>query len=141
MSLSEFELIKKFFNQSVISRQDTSISIGDDAAIINIQPDHHTVSTLTQWVEGNDYSRNEPGFDTGQNLLFHALRDFNLQYTNASWMTLSISLKSNDEDWLTQFSQGLLLSAKEKNIQLIGGDTSRGPEGLRLHIIGSEKMA
>jgi len=139
MPLTEFELIKKIFSQSVVTRSDTSISIGDDAAIINIPSGYHAVSTITQWIEGKDYSRKEPGFDTGKNLLFQALNDFNQQYTSANWMTLSISLKTNDEEWLTQFSQGLLVNAEDKHIQLIGGDTSRGAEVLRLHIIGSEK--
>jgi len=139
MSLSEFEIIKKHFNHGQLPEGKTSVAIGDDAAIINIPRNHHVVSTLTQWQEGKDYSQQDSGFDTGKKLLLCSLNNFNQSFDHANWMTLSISMLIDNEEWLTEFSQGLILTAKKESIQLVGGDTSKGINALRLHIIGAKK--
>ena len=51
-------------------------------------------------------------------------------------MTLSLSFEQLNEPWLDGFSQGLLGLANQFSIQLIGGDSTRGPETLRLHLMG-----
>ena len=140
MSLSEFELISKYFCEPSLSRPDVSLSIGDDAAIINIPTGQQLNTVLIQWLEGEDYSKEESGFNTGKSLLQRALKDFDSSDIPPGWMTLSLSMQSSSNEWLSQFSQGLFSVAKENNIQLIGGDTTCGPGGLRLHLMGLQKI-
>jgi len=139
MPLSEFDLINKYFCEPSISRQDVSLSIGDDAAIINVPNGAETITMLTQWIEGQDYSKQDSGFNTGKDLLHCALKRFNQTATTVNWMTLSLSLQTSNDEWLSHFSQGLFSVAKANNIQLIGGDTTRGPDVLRLHLMGLQK--
>jgi thiamine-monophosphate kinase len=44
-----------------------------------------------------------------------------------AWFLLSITLPTADEQWLTAFARGLHALAKRFNIQLVGGNTTRGP--------------
>ena len=40
---------------------------------------------------------------------------------------LAISMPKPNNDWLKKFSKGLFECCKEFNVELIGGDTTRGP--------------
>lgn len=140
MSISEFDLIKKYFHRPSLSRHDVSLSIGDDAAIINIPAGYQIMTTLIQWVEGSDYSRQASAFNTGKDLLLHAIKQSSRASMAPDWMTLSLSLQSSDDEWLSGFSQGLFSVAEEHDIQLIGGDTTHGPDVLRLNLTGLQKI-
>jgi thiamine-monophosphate kinase len=52
------------------------------------------------------------------------------------WMTLSLSLSRNDEQWLDRFASGLFELARQFNVQLIGGDTVKGPLVVTVQIAG-----
>ena len=43
------------------------------------------------------------------------------------WMTLALTLRDSDPAWLDQFADGLFAAATRFGVELIGGDTSRGP--------------
>jgi thiamine-monophosphate kinase len=45
-------------------------------------------------------------------------------------------LPEKNDAWLTDFSRGLFALASEFNVQLIGGDTTRGPLSMSVQIIG-----
>jgi len=134
-------MINNYFDVPTFSRADTLLSIGDDAAIIKIPTGHHLVCNLTQWIEGVDYSKQAPAMETGKQCLLSSLEHFTHRFKTANWMTLSISMTEINDDWLLPFSQGLLATAKRRQIQLIGGDTSRGPEAIRIHLMGTQKDA
>jgi thiamine-monophosphate kinase len=53
-----------------------------------------------------------------------------------AWFTLSITLPEYDENWLEQFSSGLFDLARQHQIQLVGGDTTRGPLSITIQAMG-----
>ena len=52
---------------------------------------------------------------------------------------LAISMPKPNNDWLKQFSKGLFECCKEFNVELIGGDTSRGPLSINVTVLGDVK--
>jgi thiamine-monophosphate kinase len=53
-----------------------------------------------------------------------------------SWFLLSLSLPRFDPAWLQEFAGGLQQAAERYHLQLIGGDTCRGPLSIALQIAG-----
>ena len=49
---------------------------------------------------------------------------------------LAISTLKPNNDWLKQFSKGLFKCCKEFNVELIGGDTTRGPLSINVTVLG-----
>ena len=43
------------------------------------------------------------------------------------WATLALALPTADEAWLDGFAQGFFSLAARFGVELIGGDTTRGP--------------
>jgi thiamine-monophosphate kinase len=56
-----------------------------------------------------------------------------------AWITLALTLPELNENWLKAFSQGLAKLAKKYNIQLVGGDTTRGPLTISIQVHGFVK--
>jgi thiamine-monophosphate kinase len=57
------------------------------------------------------------------------------------WATLSLSLPSIEEEWLEKFSRGFFSLADQYQVELIGGDTTRGPLNLCVTIMGEVPKA
>ena len=55
---------------------------------------------------------------------------------NPKWATLAIALPEINHAWLAEFSRGLFACAKEFDVDLIGGDTTRGPLTISVQIMG-----
>ena len=123
MPLSEFDLIERYFRHGSSDRSDVVVGIGDDAAILRIPPGCKLVS-----VSGilTSVSSDTPG-----NLGHHALA-MNVSRLAAlgaepAWATLALTLPDADAAWLGSFSRGLMQLASRLRVQLVGGDTTRGP--------------
>jgi thiamine-monophosphate kinase len=52
------------------------------------------------------------------------------------WATLAIALPGADETWLEKFSAGFFALAQQYGVELVGGDTTRGPLNLCVTIFG-----
>ena len=52
------------------------------------------------------------------------------------WVLLSLSLPEANEAWLQKFSAGFFALADQHSVELIGGDTTRGPLNLCVTIMG-----
>jgi thiamine-monophosphate kinase len=52
------------------------------------------------------------------------------------WVTLSLALPAADEAWVASFTRGFLGLAREHDVDLIGGDTTRGPLNICVQIMG-----
>ncbi|MDA9226802.1 thiamine-phosphate kinase, partial [Methylophilaceae bacterium] len=49
---------------------------------------------------------------------------------------LAIAIPKANSDWLKQFSKGFFECCKEFNVELIGGDTTRGPLSINVTVLG-----
>lgn len=137
MPLSEFDLITRYFRHLPPLRKDTVLAIGDDAALLDVASNQTLLTTIVLWQKGTDYANSEPANDCAQRMLQQAIDDLESLGGTAAWMTLSLSFDTLNEQWLSSFSSGLGMVLQKHHIQLVGGDTTRGPETLRCHLMGT----
>jgi len=136
MSLSEFELIQHFFANSGRQRADVILGVGDDCAILTVPAGKELVVSIDTLVEGVHFFK-----DTDPELLGHKslavnLSDLAAMGAKPAWATLALTLPSVDKDWLTAFCRGFSQLATAHNVQLIGGDTTKGPLNISIQAHG-----
>jgi thiamine-monophosphate kinase len=126
-SLNEFSLIKKYFGSQNHSRADVLLGLGDDAALLQVPAGHTLVLTTDTLVEGIHFPLHTSAFDIGYKALAVNLSDLAAMGATPAWFSLALTIPFIDEIWLTGFSQGLFELANQFGVQLVGGDTTRGP--------------
>ena len=122
----EFELIEHFFKNQVHQRQDVILGIGDDAALVRVPAEQALVVAVDTLIESVHFPPETSAFDIAYKALAVNLSDLAAMGAVPAWATLALTLPSNDEDWLQQFSQGFFELANRYSVNLIGGDTTRG---------------
>lgn len=136
MACGEFELITRYFDRVTSSRRDVEKGIGDDCALLTL-PEKQTLAISTDTlVEGVHFLRDIHPADLGYKALAVNLSDLAAMGADPAWLTLALTLPSVDEAWLKAFSDSLFELLDYYDMQLIGGDTTRGPLSLTLGIHG-----
>lgn len=136
MACGEFSLIARYFDRVRSSRLDVETGIGDDCALLTV-PDKQTLAISTDTlVSGVHFLADiDPG-DLARKALAVNLSDLAAMGADPAWLTLALTLPSVDEAWLQAFSDSLFTQLNYYNMQLIGGDTTRGPLSITLGIHG-----
>jgi thiamine-monophosphate kinase len=136
MSISEFDLIQRFFNQEKPLRSDVILGIGDDAALL--QPPHgqQIVVTTDTLVLGKHFSDNTSPRDIGHRSLAVNLSDLAAMGAEPAWILLALTLPVVDEAWLQQFSQGFFSLMQSFHCQLVGGNLTCGPLSITVQALG-----
>ncbi|MDO8705042.1 MAG: thiamine-phosphate kinase [Sulfuricaulis sp.] len=141
--MNEFELIRTFFARQPVSRADVKTGIGDDAALL--RPPHNQCLTVTSdlLVAGVHFFPDVDPVSLGHKALAVNLSDLAAMGAEPAWFLLNLTLPNVDAAWLEKFCQGMFDLAREYNVQLVGGDTSRGPLaiGIEAHGFVPEAMA
>ncbi len=130
---SEFDLIREYFTQPT---QQTNLSIGDDAALISVGSGMELAISADMLVAGTHFFHDADAYKLGWKSLAVNVSDMAAMGANPKWATLAIALPHLDKDWLAAFSHGFFACAKVFNIDLIGGDTTRGPLTVSIQIMG-----
>lgn len=136
MACGEFELIARYFNRVTSSRRDVEKGIGDDCALLNVAEKQTLAISTDTLVEGIHFLRDIHPADLGYKALAVNLSDLAAMGADPAWLTLAITLPEVDENWLKAFSDSLFELLDYYDMQLIGGDTTRGPRSLTLGIHG-----
>lgn len=136
MACGEFELIARYFNRVTSSRRDVEKGIGDDCALLNVAEKQTLAISTDTLVEGIHFLRDIHPADLGYKALAVNLSDLAAMGADPAWLTLAITLPEVDERWLKAFSDSLFELLDYYDMQLIGGDTTRGPRSLTLGIHG-----
>ena len=136
LRLDEFSLIEKYFKNQKISRPDVILGIGDDAALVNVPSNCLLVLSMDTLVEGVHFPPQTSPFDIGYKALAVNLSDLAAMGAEPAWMTLALTLPEINTTWLDEFTKGLNQLAKQFNVQLIGGDTTRGPLTVTIQVHG-----
>ena len=136
MSISEFSIINEFFTGKQSFRDDVVVGIGDDAAITTIPPDCQLVTTVDTLVDGIHFDDKTSAFDLGFKSVAVNLSDLAAMGAEPVWATLVMSLPAPDTKWLSEFSEGLFTVLNQYQVQLVGGDTSKGPLTITLQLHG-----
>jgi len=127
MSDTEFDIIRRYFTRQVPDRRDVVTGIGDDAALLRVPAGMELVVCMDTLVDGVHFSAGTPAAAIGHKALAVNLSDLAAMGAAPAWATLSLTLPASDPDWLADFSQAFFKLADRYQLQLVGGDTTRGP--------------
>jgi thiamine-monophosphate kinase len=133
--MGEFDLIKRYFTPSAYS-PDVLLGVGDDAAVMAIPEGRRLVAAVDTIVAGVHFPPETSPFDIGWRALAVNLSDMAAMGALPRWMTLSLCIPVADEHWLAEFARGLSTSAQQYDVQLVGGDTVKGPLNISIQILG-----
>ena len=130
---SEFDLIRRYFARPAPT---AILGGGDDCALVS--PRHGMVLAVStdMLVEGTHFL---PGTDPerlGHKTLAVNLSDLAAMGADARWALLSVCLPAVDEAWVAAFARGFHALAGRTGVELIGGDTTRGPLCLSVTVMG-----
>jgi thiamine-monophosphate kinase len=129
MACGEFDLIARYFNRYRTARQDVQLGIGDDCALL-------TVTDKQQIAVSTDTLKTISPADLGYKALAVNLSDLAAMGADPAWVSLALTLPEVNTDWLEAFSDSLFEQLDYYGMQLIGGDTTRGPLSMTLTIQG-----
>ena len=134
--LSEFSLIKHYFEKISTPRSDVLLGIGDDCAIVQADTNQQIAISVDTLVEGVHFLPNADPENLGHKSLAVSLSDLAAIGATPAWFTLALTLPEVKEPWLAGFAKGLATLAKQHQIALIGGDTTRGPLSITIQVNG-----
>ena len=130
---SEFELIARYFTRGTTH---TALGVGDDGALIAPTPGCELVISTDMLVEGTHFLPDTDPEDLGWKTLAVNVSDIAAMGAKPRWATLALALPDADEAWVAAFARGVFGCADEFGIDLIGGDTTRGPRNFCVTIFG-----
>jgi len=133
MPLTEFEIIKRYFTHRA---RGAVLGVGDDAAILRARRGVELVVTADMLVAGRHFQKGADPQRLGHKALAVNLSDIASMGGVPRWATLSISLPDANERWLAAFARGFMRLARRHGVDLVGGDTTRGPLNISVQVIG-----
>lgn len=136
MALSEFDIIETYFASRTVCRDDVKLGIGDDAAVMSIPDGLELVVAMDTLVDGVHFPANTPAEHIAWKALAVNLSDLAAMGAEPAWFTLALTMPASDQEWLKAFSKGLFSLADRYHMQLVGGDTTRGPLSITIQVAG-----
>jgi len=130
---AEFDLILQYFTRPT---PQADLGVGDDAALVRVATGHQLVISSDMSVEGTHFFADAAPEDIGWKSLAVNVSDMAAMGATPKWVTLSLALPAIDEGWLAGFSRGFFACADTFQVDLIGGDTTRGPLNISVSIMG-----
>ncbi len=141
MAVSEFELIKKYFNRpglipDTMQSAQLPVGIGDDCALLDLPAEKLlAVSMDTLLADVHFPAQTDPSL-IAQRAMAVNLSDLAAMGATPLACTLALSLPKAEDDWLQAFSLGLETMVQNYACPLIGGDISKGPLGITIQVHG-----
>ncbi|HWU97873.1 MAG TPA: thiamine-phosphate kinase [Oxalicibacterium sp.] len=134
--LSEFDLIARYFVRPSHPKNRATLGVGDDCALLTQQAGMQTAISSDMLVEGRHFFAGADPFKLGHKSLAVNLSDLAAMGAEPVAFTLAFSLPGVEEEWLSQFSQGMFALADAHDCELIGGDTTKGPLNICITVFG-----
>jgi len=132
----EFDLIRRFFMDATADRPDVVLGIGDDCALLQVPGDRLLAISSDTLVSGHHFTADVDPQALGYKALAVNLSDMAAMGAEPAWASLCITLPQADERWLKDFMCGFSELAACFDVQLVGGDTTRGPLSVSIAIQG-----
>lgn len=134
--MSEFDIITQYFASQTSHRNDVMVGIGDDAALVKPPQNHELAITTDTLVSGVHFPESTLPYDIGYKSLAVNLSDLAAMGATPAWVTMALTLPDKNLDWLKAFCDGFFALANQHQVQLIGGDLTRGPLCITIQAIG-----
>jgi thiamine-monophosphate kinase len=133
VALSEFEIIRRYFTHRA---RGAVLGVGDDAAIVRARRGTELVATTDMLVAGRHFRHDADPEKLGRKSLAVNLSDMAAMGAVPRWATLALALPRADGRWLAAFSRGFMRLARRHGVDLVGGDTTRGPLNICVQVAG-----
>lgn len=134
--MNEFDLINHYFKTRASHRSDVILGIGDDCALFKPPTDHWLAFSTDTLVENIHFLPSATAQSIGHKCLAVSLSDLAAMGAEPAWVMLSLTLPEIDSSWCEAFSQGFFHLLQQYQMQLIGGNTSRGPLTVTTQVCG-----
>lgn len=132
----EFNLIEKYFVNRQKQRKDVILAAGDDCALVKV-PENLSVAISTDTlVSGTHFLPEADPAWVAHKALASNISDLAAMGATPSWVSLALTMPEPDEAWLAPFCNAFFELADYYGIQLIGGDTTKGPLSITLTVQG-----
>jgi thiamine-monophosphate kinase len=129
----EFDVIARHFTRPAAN---AVLGVGDDCALVDVSNGMDLAVSVDTMVSGTHFFPDVDPETLGHKSLAVNLSDLAAMGARPGWATLSLALPQADADWLERFSLGFLELARAHDVDLIGGDTTRGPLAICVQIMG-----
>jgi thiamine-monophosphate kinase len=130
---SEFEIIQRYFSRPA---RHVLLGVGDDAALLRPDAGAELAVSTDLLLEGRHFAKGADARLLGHKALAVNLSDMAAMGATPRWATLAIALPAADEVWIAAFAEGFYALAARFDVDLVGGDTTRGPLTLCVAILG-----
>jgi thiamine-monophosphate kinase len=130
---SEFALIERYFRQPT---RHTVLGVGDDGALIRPAPGCELVISTDMLVSGTHFQPDCSAEDIGWKTLAVNISDMAAMGAAPRWALLAAALPAATESWIAAFARGFFACADAFGVDVVGGDTTRGPRNFCVTIIG-----
>ena len=129
----EFDLISRYFTRAP---RHARLGVGDDASLLSVTPANELVASTDMLVEGVHFFVDVDPQSLGHKALAVNLSDIAAMGAMPRWAMLALALPDIDAQWLEGFSRGFFALADKHGVDLVGGDTTRGPRNICVQIMG-----
>ena len=127
--MNEFEIIRRYFKSKNLPVS-VKLGVGDDGAIIHNDPAKNLVVATDTLVSGVHFPADSSPCDIGYRSVVVNVSDIAAMGGKPEWMTLALSLRETNPEWLKGFSKGLFLASDEYSLNLIGGDLTKAEQNI-----------
>ncbi len=135
--MQEFALVQRLRDRLAARRPDTRIGIGDDCAVIAPEPGVELAVTTDTLIAGRHFPLDTPAFDIGYKAIAVNLSDLGAMGAAPSWLTIALAAPALDEQWCDAFIDGAESAIGRADVDIIGGDTTRGDLSITITAIGT----
>jgi thiamine-monophosphate kinase len=131
--LSEFALIDRYFKRPT---QHSVLGVGDDGALIRPTPGCELVISTDMLVAGTHFLADADPENLGWKVLAVNVSDLAAMGAEPRWAVLAAALPAATESWIERFARGFFACADEFDVDIVGGDTTKGPRNFCVTIFG-----
>jgi len=129
--VNEFDLIRRYFSKPVPSGY---LGAGDDCALVPVDPGKQLAVSTDLLIEGTHFLKDVDPSALGHKALAVNVSDLAAMGAQPLGCVLGLSLPQIDESWLEAFSHAFYRYAQASNCPLVGGDTTRSPDGIVISV-------
>lgn len=134
--LGEFALIERLTNKFQTKNNDTSLAIGDDAAVLNKNDEEYSLISTDMLVEGIHFDLVfTPLKHLGYKAIVVNLSDIYAMNGQPKQVLVALSVSSKyTVEALDELFEGMRIACEVYGVDLVGGDTTAAPYGMTLSI-------
>ncbi|MDE1239427.1 thiamine-phosphate kinase [Vibrio aestuarianus] len=132
----EFNLINRYFSNRQPQRKDVFLALGDDCALVKPPENVRIAISTDTLVAGTHFLIDANPAWVAHKALASNISDLAAMGATPAWVSFALTMPNPDEAWLNPFCDAFFELANYYNIQLIGGDTTKGPLSLTLTVQG-----